>query len=472
MADHLLDPVLDPDRLLAKLDDLERQRDARPAHVRLPGDAYARLRAELTSPQLRAETPAATTVRVPGDHSRPPATVFLHPRAALSQFQSVVADCFEAQAIEAGELPERVHGLARWIEEIKDRLRRFGPCDIRWIEPKLLQLETELTRSKHRFADAKPPTVPLGDPARVVIVGDWATGLPQARNVARSITAVLDTTPAGIDCHVIHLGDTYYSGTRGEYRQLFLPLWPVPAPARGGSWSIPGNHDYYSGGHGYFDVLLEDQRFAAQKGCSYFCLGNDHWRFVGLDDSYTDPDKPSLAGGQIEWFSRLLADEPRSGTILLTHHQPFSAWEAVTSDLAQLVGQALDGRRIEGWIWGHEHRGAVYEAGVSWRDYHDFAQYTAIAGHGGVPNLVSGPAVEPPAQAVDQRYLRWQNTDTYTVGDDTWSYGGYAVVDIVGDAATIQFFTELGQPRTGPDGSAVAPDPLVRLAGAAARQGG
>jgi hypothetical protein len=360
-------------------------------------------------------------------------------------------------------VPATEHGFRHWLGELEDRFRRFGPCDIRWIEPALLNLATDLAQNKYPFADKRPPTVPLGDRARVVIVGDWATGLPQARNVARSIRTTLDATPAEIDCHVVHLGDTYYSGTEEEYEHIYLPLWPVSAGSRTGSWSLAGNHDIYSGAHGYFKVLLGDARFAAQGGCSYFCLGNDHWRFVGLDDSYTDPDRPSLAGSQIEWLSGLVATEQRPSTILLTHHQPFSAWEVVTSDLAKLVGQALGGQRIEAWIWGHEHRAAVYEPGLDYRDYHDFAQYTAIAGHGGVPNLVSGPAVVPPAEAVDQTYLRWQNSDYFKVADDTWSYGGYAVVDIDLDLATIQFFTETGQPRASANGAPVAADRLTRL---------
>jgi calcineurin-like phosphoesterase family protein len=463
MPDHLLDPVLDPDKLLAKLDELQREREQHPADAQLPADDYRQIRDALTSATLRAETPSAATVRVPGDHSRPPATIYLHPHIALSQFQSVIAYCFEAQAIAAGHLPPNEHGLRHWVDELKNRLRRFGPCDIRWIEPALLHLVTGLSQDKHAFVDGRPPTVPLGDRARVVIVGDWATGLPQARNVARSIKATLDATPVETECHVIHLGDTYYSGTEDEYEHVYLPLWPVPAGSRTGSWSLNGNHDMYSGGHGYFKVLLGDSRFRSQDGCSYFCLGNDHWRFVGLDDSYTDPDVPSLAGSQIEWLSGLVAAEQRPGTILLTHHQPFSAWEVVTSNLAKLVGQALGGKRIEAWIWGHEHRAAVYKPGIDYRDYHDFAQYTAIAGHGGVPNLVSGPAVVPPANAVDQLCLRWQNSDYYTVADDTWSYGGYAVVDIDRDTATIQFFTETGQPRTDAAGAPVAPDQLTRL---------
>jgi hypothetical protein len=463
MPDHLLDSALDPDKLLAKLDDLERQRRQHPGEARLPEETYAQIRDALTSATLRADTPSATTVRAPGDHSRPPATIFLEPHIALSQFQSVIAYCFEAQAIEAGTTAPTEHGLRHWIDELEDRLRRFGPCDIRWIEPVLLELASDLAQDKHPFADKRPETVPMAERARVVIVGDWATGLPQARNVAHSITATLDATPPEIECHVIHLGDTYYSGTRDEFEHIYLPLWPVAPGSRADSWSLTGNHDMYSGGHGYFEVLLGDARFAAQDGCSYFCLGNDHWRFVGLDDSYTDPDKPSLAGSQVQWLSELVTGEQRPGTILLTHHQPFSAWEVVTSNLASLVGRALGGNRIEGWLWGHEHRAAVYQPGIDYRDYHNFAEYTAIAGHGGVPNLVSGPAVVPPAEAVDQNCLLWQNTDYYTVADDTWSYGGYAVIDIDGDSATVQFFTETGQARTDAHGTTVAPDRLTRL---------
>jgi hypothetical protein len=185
-----------------------------------------------------------------------------------------------------------------------------------------------------------------------------------------------------------------------------------------------------------------------QDGCSYFCLGNEHWQLIGIDDSYTDPDNPQLAGSQIEWVRELLAPQQRPGTILLSHHQPFSAWEAVQSALAGQVAQAVGQRRIEAWLWGHEHRAAVYAPGIDYEAYHDLAEYTAIIGHGGVPNLESGPAVTPPDKAVDKRCLRWQNTDYYSVADDTWSYGGYAVIDIHETTAAIQYYTELGEPRT------------------------
>jgi hypothetical protein len=455
--------VLDPAALLEKLDDIEKQRAEHPKHARLPRKRFEEIRGGLTDPELRASTPSASTVRASGDYSRPPAIVYIHPHAALSQFQSVIAECFEAQLVSAGELEPSEHVFQHWLAEVKERLRRYGPCDIRWIEPALLRLVTKLTGDKHPFPDKSPVTVPLATRAKVFIVGDWATALPQARNVANSIKAQLDEVAGDVECHVIHLGDTYYSGEEEEYRLRYLPFWPVDEGSPAASWSLNGNHDMYAGGHGYFEVLLGDPRFAKQAGCSYFCLGNEHWQIVGLDDSYADSDKPDLAGSQVDWLRHLLAPADRPGTILLSHHQPFSAWEVVTSALAGRVAEAVGERRIEAWLWGHEHRCAVYEPGIRWGAYQDNAEYTAIVGHGGVPNLVSGPAVIPPTQAVDQRYLRWQNTDYYTVADDTWSYGGFAVIEIEEAAATIQYFTEVGVPRTDQHGATVVPDQLRRV---------
>jgi len=459
----LLDPEIDPDALLKKLDELQQTRDDHPEHQVVPQATYDEIRRVLTDPEALQGAPSASTPRALDDFTRPPGTIFLQPSPALSQFQSVISYCCENQLVTAGELPPTEHGFRLFVSELLDRLRRFGPCDIRWIEPTLLKLATDLTDDKHSFPDKRPGTVTLADRARVFIIGDWATGLPQARNVADSVKAQLSATDPSIECHAVHLGDTYYSGLEDEYKYRFLPLWPVDAGSRVRSWAINGNHDMYSGGHGYFDVLLKDPRFQAQQGSSYFCLGNQHWRLIGLDDSYADPDAPSLAGNQVDWLEKLLAPADRPGTILLTHHQAFSAWESVNTKMVQQVTGAIGDRQVEGWLWGHEHRAAVYKPGVKYGTYDNHAAYTAIVGHGGVPNLVSGPEAPPPPNVVDQTSIEWQNTDNYTVAKDTWSYGGYAVIDFDGDAASIQFFTEVGKPRTNPDGTVRQPDSIARL---------
>jgi len=459
---QLLDQVLDPEVLLGKLTELEQARAEHPEHIRATQADYDSIKRALTDQDLREASPAARRLRAPGDYSRPPATIYLHPHAALSQFQSVITNCFEAQLVAGGELAQSEHGMEYWLQELKERFRRFGPCDIRWVEPALLRVITGLAHEKHPFPLGSPERVTLAEEAKVFLVGDWATGLPQAQNVAQSIKAQLAGVPADIECHVIHLGDTYYSGLEEEYEHRFLPYWPVERDGRGLSWSLNGNHDMYAGGRGYFEVLLGDPRFSAQGGSSYFCLGNQHWQIVALDSSYKDPDVPDLEHGQMPWLGQLLAPSDRPATILLTHHQPFSAWEAVETPLAGSVCGAIGERQIEAWLWGHEHRCAVYKPGINYGKYRDHAAYTAIIGHGGVPNLVSGPDVEP-LDAVDQAGVLWENKDSYTVGEDTWSYGGFAVIDFHQDSAKIQYFTELGCPRTTGDDGVIPPDKLPRL---------
>lgn len=459
MHPQLLDQVLDPDALLAKLAQLEQARAEYPERASASQTKYDVIKASLTDEAMRAHAPRASSMYEPGAAGRPPATVYLQPHAALSQFQSVITNCFEAELVSTGRLAPSEHGIVRLFEELEERFRQFGPCDIRWIEPTLLQLAIDLAGNKHAFPGGSPERVELAEDAKVFLVGDWATGLPQARNVARAIARQLVSTPPELECHVIHLGDTYYSGLKEEYLHRFLPLWPVQAGGRARSWSLNGNHDMYAGGHGYFDTLLRDRRFASQAYYSYFCLGNEHWQLIGLDSAYRDAD---IQEPQLPWLERLLSASDRPATMLLTHHQPFSAWEAVRTPLAGAVCGAIAQHRVEAWCWGHEHRCAVYKPGIEYGAFNDHAEYTAIIGHGGVPELESGPDV-PKLDVVDTERVLWRNTDTYPVDEDTWAYGGFAVLDLRGQDATIQYYTELGQPRADVHGQAIPPDQLPRL---------
>ena len=213
----------------------------------------------------------------------------------------------------------------------------------------------------------------------------------------------------------------------------------------------------YSGGHGYFKVLLADRRFRAQQGCSYFSLANDHWQILGLDSSYKDPDRPDLQDPQREWLADQIANAGDRQTILLTHHQPYSAYEAVDGTLANTVVGVLGDTRVRAWIWGHEHRCAVYKPRVDARTdkYASNADYTAIIGHGGVPQLLSTlPG------AIDRDALAWEFTDYFEAGDDHWGLGGYAVLMLSGPKVEIQYYDEYGKaarsgpPRGYPEGEA------------------
>ena len=165
--------------------------------------------------------------------------------------------------------------------------RLFGPfevTDVGWVASVGLAKALQMFRDRHPFNPRPAAPVELADRARLVIVGDWGSGLPRAQQVAQHMRVAIDDGIAdGRQVHAIHLGDVYYSGFAREYKNRFLRYWPVREDEADTvhSWSLNGNHDMYSGGHGYFKTLLADPRFACQQRSSWFSIENQHWRIVG-----------------------------------------------------------------------------------------------------------------------------------------------------------------------------------------------
>lgn len=154
--------------------------------------------------------------------------------------------------------------------------------------------------------------------------------------------------------YTIHLGDIYYVGLPTEVQHCCLGVKP-PWADRGvrwpigqfGSFTIPGNHELYSRGFGYWDYFLpavglfnpDDLSKPSQpQKCSYWVLENDQWRIIALDSGY---DSYALLTGDnssikfprelMEWLERVVGINPqmtdKRGIIFLSHHQLASAWD-------------------------------------------------------------------------------------------------------------------------------------------------
>lgn len=227
-----------------------------------------------------------------------------------------------------------------------DILARFGRLDPHWVEV-VVEKAKLLLRGKHPFVAHGSPSdfrFRMNDTATVAIVGDWGGGNEAAQAVAKQIAKLAPD-------HVIHLGDVYYAGTPKEVQERFLRYWPQPkAPGR--SFALNSNHEMYSGGYGYFDLTL--QKFS--QPASYFSLANDYWRFIGLDTGYDEHD---LHPPQAEWLDQQFADAGPK-TILMSHHQLFSAYENTDASRLRAKVEPFLGD-VYGWIWGHEHLAVVYE---------------------------------------------------------------------------------------------------------------
>jgi Calcineurin-like phosphoesterase len=319
----------------------------------------------------------------------------------------------------------------------------FGPEDIKWILDIAKGLWWRLWHDRHPFRD-EPACGELPDRVRVILVSDWGTGREAAATVSASMRRCIDsaTTPV----HVVHLGDTYYSGTPIEGREHILDHWPVRPEEKDsiGSWCLNGNHDMYSGGHGYFETVLADERFHRQRGASgdatsWFTLRSGAWSLVGLDTAWNDhlPFEWKLGhlhGGQAQEVASVAADRDRR-MLLLSHHQLFATGDdsGVGSRIADALESTLRTREVDVWFWGHEHDCLAY-------DRHEHVESAFAIGHGAVPTRAS--------EHTDPDWVRWRFTGSVPgEGDERWCKHGFAVLDFDGPALTVDHLDEDGNPH-------------------------
>ena len=218
---------------------------------------------------------------------------------------------------------------------------------------------------KHDWIDSAAPTTRIPNHSRIAVFGDWGSGLYGAPEVAKHITGTADRPQV-----VLHLGDTYYSGTNDEVQERLVDAWPQVNGAT--NRTLNGNHEMYTGGHAYFKIALA--KFG--QASSYFALENDHWVLAGLDTAYSDHD---LHGKQAQWVSELANHLGGRKLVLFSHHQPFSLLDSQGPNLVKKLSPLLSGRKIFAWYWGHEHHCVLYDKHGSWN------MFGRCVGHGGFP---------------------------------------------------------------------------------------
>ncbi len=265
----------------------------------------------------------------------------------------------------------------------------FSNSDPGWAEVALALLD-RLIRGKAKFVDFQTATdfqFKLSNTAGVALFGDWGTGKPAAERVANQIDARKPDT-------IVHLGDIYYAGEEEEAEDRFLKKLPRSASITR-KFALNGNHEMYSGGHGYFEKVLP----ALGQPASYFCLMNDHWRLIGLDSAFDDK---KYKGKQMTWLRAQLVDDGRKN-VLMTHHQGFSVFEAgdVDGEIFTKVKPLVDAGKIHAWFWGHEHKHVIYGK-------HQNVLARCI-GHGAIP--YSPPVKTLPVKDVPVAFVNRRTVD-------------------------------------------------------------
>jgi predicted phosphodiesterase len=353
-----------------------------------------------------------------------------------------VADC--AQLYLQLIVAEATHNTQR-VAEVNNEIA-FSNCDPLWaavlLEYEKFRLQSGQIpyRSHQQLSDYVLP-LPAQNPAevRIALIADWGTGTEPARqllaNAAQRAPDVL-----------IHLGDIYYSGTSQEMQERFLAVCRATPGLNIPIYTLAGNHDMYSGGVGYYWLI--DQ---LHQPASYFCLRNDDWQLLAMDTGLHDNDPGTVISNltylderEAAWHRDKITNAGGRRTILLSHHQLFSAAAAVgASDgkplavnphlytaFADLLGE------VALWLWGHEHNLIVFD------EYAGLARGRCI-GSAAIPTMLDQQPYAPNPNLViptGQTSPPLINENVRLADNGQFYSHGYALLTLKGRAATVQYY--------------------------------
>lgn len=333
---------------------------------------------------------------------------------------------------------------AKWIQTITEYLGYFGPGGDQHAIPYI------------RPAAVGATVIPIKAGARIGLIGDWGTGAEPARRVLRQLKAESPDV-------LIHLGDIYYSGTPAECRLNFEDIANAVfdrASTHLPVYTLAGNHDMYSGGLGYYDLIRRLNAPPMTQPASFFCLRaeDDSWQLLAMDtgqhDHTPNPANPAptyVDQDEVDWHEQRIREFPGK-TILLSHHQLFSAFSSV----APAAGSAREpcfnprlkaafdqlrgaGKDIAAWFWGHEHNLCIYKP-------HLHLARGRCLGHSAIPVFsqdepyrIRSEIDDPPTIVRDRDGQRAR----VSVRDNVYAHG-FAVIALGATGARVDYFEDIG----------------------------
>lgn len=325
-----------------------------------------------------------------------------------------------------------------WATTIEEYLQYFGPGGSRKEIPYI------------RAATVGARTIELKADARVAIVGDWGTGAQPAVQVLREIASSKPDV-------LIHLGDIYYSGTPAECAANFTSF--IESVLRRDNptltaYTLAGNHDMYCGGVGYYDLIQRLNPEPLKQAASFFCLrsADEKWQLLAMDTGLhdyspldVDDAVTFVEDDELAWHCDRIK-EFSGRTILLSHHQLFSAFSPIGTADATGRRSAVNPRlleafkslsacgRIAAWFWGHEHTLSIYDpfAGL---------QKGRCLGHGAVPVSILDK-IYTPTSGLDKTPSVVANTQLKQQGS-VYAHG-YAVLGFAADACSAKYYQDVG----------------------------
>jgi Calcineurin-like phosphoesterase len=395
---------------------------------------------------------------------------------APDPFMEAVNEVAELRAKDGSEVADTEEGIAdipkicaslglRYLEALVSgdtaRARRIkdqmtgGTCDPKWastLTEYAKYFGASGTRGNIpyvRAADVGSRTISISSGSRIAVFGDWGTGAAPARRI---LTMIREQKPDVL----LHLGDIYYSGTPVEcaanFTDVIRPIFGDGIPA----FTLAGNHDMYSGGLGYYDLVKKFNAGDRAQQSSFFCLRSDDafWQILAMDTGLHDYSPISVTDAltfveedEQDWLEQRVA-EFGGRTILVSHHQLFSAFSQIgkaradgsflsyNPNLLALFKRLKAKGQIAAWLWGHEHNLCIYEP------YLGLDRGRCI-GHGAIPIFEEEKPYDVLTGLVDVPLLV---ADTQLKVSDGAYEHGFAMVSLgrAGGKTKVEYFTERG----------------------------
>ncbi|PYQ58004.1 MAG: hypothetical protein DMF53_21325, partial [Acidobacteria bacterium] len=191
---------------------------------------------------------------------------------------------------------------------------------------------------------------------------------------------------------------------------------------------------------------------------SYFCLRNDNWQFLAMDTGYNDRDPFTVLSNltflnppEVPWQQDKIQNAGGRKTVLLSHHQLFSAFGSVGNDTQgnplacnpnlqaafTVNGESLLGQ-VAWWFWGHEHNLDIYQP------YVGLANGCCI-GAGAVPMLVGDDPYTPATGLTlpsGESALPQIIAGTQLGTNGTFYSHAYAIMTLTGTDAQVTFYQD------------------------------
>jgi hypothetical protein len=203
---------------------------------------------------------------------------------------------------------------------------------------------------------------------------------------------------------VLALGDLQYeTGSLTDFRRSYDAVW---GSFKGKTRPVPGNHEYYSGGAGFYTYFSD---VVSPAGTQSFTLGE--WRVIGLNTNCERIDCNKHAA----WLDSQLDTAGRC-VLVYGHHPVHSSGSHGDTDwMDDTYRPVMNAHGVDLYLAGHDHsyERFVPTSGDSFRQF--------VIGTGG-KNLYDFPSVHPGSEV----RIRAHGVGFFTLGDGAyrWQFRG------------------------------------------------